>query len=160
VPELVGAVALALFGAMLGFAPFNRPVATLFLGDAGSLPVGLILFWLLLQLAAGGHIAAALLLPLYYLADATVTLFWRLARGENPIKAHRVHFYQVAKERGMPVSAIVGAVTTVNILLAALAGVSLAAASPWVDAAALAAGGVAVAVLLAKLGRSRWAGFS
>ena len=40
-------VAAALLGGMLGFAPFNRPVAKLFLGDVGSLPVGLILAWLL-----------------------------------------------------------------------------------------------------------------
>jgi Glycosyl transferase family 4 len=31
-------VALALLGAIIGFAPFNRPVAKLFLGDVGSLP--------------------------------------------------------------------------------------------------------------------------
>ena len=40
-------VALALLGAMIGFAPFNRPVARLFLGDVGSLPIGLLLGWLL-----------------------------------------------------------------------------------------------------------------
>ncbi len=51
---------------MLGFAPFNRPVARLFLGDVGSLPIGLLLGWLLLLLAGSGHLAAALLLPLYY----------------------------------------------------------------------------------------------
>ena len=56
---------------MLGFAPFNRPVAKVFLGDVGSLPIGLLLGWCLLQLAYSHHIAAALLLPLYYLADAT-----------------------------------------------------------------------------------------
>src|ERR1019366_3003998 len=57
---------LALLGAILGFAPFNRPVAKLFLGDVGSLPLGLLLSWLLVLLAGGGHLAAALLLPLYY----------------------------------------------------------------------------------------------
>ena len=36
-------VAAALCGAMVGFAPFNRPVATIFLGDVGSLPIGLLL---------------------------------------------------------------------------------------------------------------------
>src|SRR5439155_2597807 len=55
-------VALALGGAMLGFAPFNRPVARLFLGDVGSLPVGLLLCWLLILLAGEGYLAAALLL--------------------------------------------------------------------------------------------------
>src|SRR3982074_224134 len=35
-------VAAALGGAMIGFAPFNRPVAKIFLGDVGSLPIGLL----------------------------------------------------------------------------------------------------------------------
>ena len=73
-------VAAALCGAMLGFAPFNRPVATIFLGDVGSLPIGLLLGWCLLQLAYHQQFAAALLLPLYYLLDATVTLLRRLAQ--------------------------------------------------------------------------------
>jgi UDP-N-acetylmuramyl pentapeptide phosphotransferase/UDP-N-acetylglucosamine-1-phosphate transferase len=50
-PEAI-VVALALLGAMLGFAPFNKPVARLFLGDVGSVPVGLLVGWLLLLLAA------------------------------------------------------------------------------------------------------------
>ena len=61
-------VALALLGAIIGFAPFNRPVAKLFLGDVGSLPIGLLLAWLLILLAANGFIIAAILLPLYYIA--------------------------------------------------------------------------------------------
>ena len=60
--------AAALCGAMLGFVPFNRPVAKIFLGDVGSLPIGLLVGWCLLQLALHQHVAAALLLPLYYLA--------------------------------------------------------------------------------------------
>ena len=63
VPTLVAA---ALLGAILGFAPFNRPVARLFLGDVGSLPIGLLVGWLLLELAAarpsgGGNDSSALL---------------------------------------------------------------------------------------------------
>ena len=38
----------ALCGALIGFAPFNKPVARLFLGDVGSLPIGLLVGWLLL----------------------------------------------------------------------------------------------------------------
>ena len=64
-------ISLALCGATIGFAFFNRPVAKLFLGDVGSLPIGLLLGWLLLVLAASGGRAAAALLPLYYLADSS-----------------------------------------------------------------------------------------
>jgi hypothetical protein len=109
------AVAIALLGAMLGFAPFNRPVAKLFLGDVGSLPIGLLLFWLLLRLAAGGHLVAAIELSLYYVADATITLALRLARRENVLRAHRTHFYQRATDRGYSVADVVTSVFFVNV---------------------------------------------
>ena len=62
-----GLLALGLLGGMIGFAPFNRPVARLFLGDVGSLPVGLLMAYGLFDLASHGglarrpHPAAALL---------------------------------------------------------------------------------------------------
>jgi UDP-N-acetylmuramyl pentapeptide phosphotransferase/UDP-N-acetylglucosamine-1-phosphate transferase len=114
-------VAAALGGAMLGFAPFNRPVAKVFLGDVGSLPIGLLLGWCLLQLAYHQQFAAALLLPLYYLFDATATLLRRLARGEPFWAAHRSHFYQRATDNGFTVWRVVGEVFVLNLGLAALA---------------------------------------
>src|SRR5450759_2592311 len=122
-------VAAALCGAMLGFAPFNRPVARIFLGDVGSLPIGLLLGWCLLQLAWSQHIAAALLLPLYYLADATVTLLRRLVRREPFWAAHRSHFYQRATDNGFTVLRVVSEVFALNVVLAALAIASIAADS-------------------------------
>ena len=148
-------IAAALLGAVAGFAPFNRPVAKLFLGDVGSLPIGLLLFWLLLQLATRGHVAAALLLPLYYLADATVTLGRRLARGENVLQAHRSHFYQRATDLGFSVGEVVARVFAVNLLLAALAIVSVSASSPWSPIIALGLGIAIVAGLLIHLARGK-----
>ena len=121
--ELV--VALALGGAVVGFAPLNRPVAKLFLGDVGSLAIGLLLAWLLVSVAGRGHLAGALLLPLYYIADATITLFQRIVRGEPIWQAHRTHFYQRATDRGFTVMAIVGRVLALNIALAILATISV-----------------------------------
>src|SRR4029079_16525608 len=94
IPSSATVTAAALFGATVGFAPFNRPVARLFLGDVGSLPIGLILGWLMLMLAGRDNLAAAVLLPLLYLADATITLAGRITRGEPIAEAHRDHFYQ------------------------------------------------------------------
>jgi len=148
-------IAAALLGAVAGFAPFNRPVAKLFLGDVGSLPIGLLLFWLLLQLATRGHVAAALLLPLYYLADATVTLRRRLAKGENVLQAHRSHFYQRATDLGFSVGEVVARVFAVNLLLAALAIVSVSASSPWSPIIALGLGIAIVAGLLIHLARGK-----
>ena len=148
-------VAVALCGAVIGFAPFNRPVARLFLGDVGSLPIGLLLSWLLVMLAGGGHLAAALLLPLYYTADATITLLRRLANGEQVLQAHRSHFYQRAMDRGLSVRQIVGRVFGVNVLLIGLAAITLVDKSLWLQGLALVAGGALVAVLLWDLGRVR-----
>jgi UDP-N-acetylmuramyl pentapeptide phosphotransferase/UDP-N-acetylglucosamine-1-phosphate transferase len=150
-----GLIAVALFGAIIGFAPFNRPVAKLFLGDVGSLPIGLLLFWLLLQLATRGHLTAALLLPLYYVADATITLARRIANGEMITQAHRTHFYQRATNVGFSVPAIVTRVFAVNVALAALAIGSVSAASRWINLTALALGGVLVAGLLLHFTRAR-----
>ena len=118
-------VALALCGALVGFAPLNRPTAKLFLGDVGSLAIGLLLGWLLVGLAGRGHIAAAVVLPLYYVADTTITMIRRLARGEAIWQAHRTHFYQRSIEQGSTVISVVGRVFVVNIVLAALAVASI-----------------------------------
>jgi UDP-N-acetylmuramyl pentapeptide phosphotransferase/UDP-N-acetylglucosamine-1-phosphate transferase len=148
-------LAIAATGAMLGFAPFNRPVAKLFLGDVGSLPIGLLVGWLLVLLAGAGHLAAALLLPLYYLADATLTLLRRLSSGERVWQAHRTHYYQRATDRGFTVTEIVARVFAVNLVLAALAVITVLAGSHLVDAAAFACGAVLVAGLLYSFTRKR-----
>mgnify|MGYP001432945762 CR=1 FL=1 len=148
-------VALALGGAVLGFAYFNRPVAKLFLGDVGSLPVGLLLGWLLALLAGTGNLAAALLLPLYYLADATVTIFRRLLKGEPVWQAHRTHFYQLATERGFSVSDVVGRVFVVNVGLCVLAVASILADVPLADVAALLLGAAMVTWLLVTFARGK-----
>ena len=148
-------VALALLGAMLGFAPFNRPVARLFLGDVGSLPIGLLLGWLLLLLASRGHLAAALLLPLYYIADASITVLRRLLRREPIWQAHRMHFYQRATDRGVSVLSIVGRVFIVNIALVVLALISARFDTRMVDVVTLAIGAGLVALLLFSFSRGR-----
>jgi UDP-N-acetylmuramyl pentapeptide phosphotransferase/UDP-N-acetylglucosamine-1-phosphate transferase len=122
IPLWIGLTGAVLLGAMLGFAPFNKPVAKLFLGDVGSLPIGLLVGWMLLKLAGMGALAAAVLLPLYYLADATITLLRGLARGQRVWEPHRSHFYQQAIDRnGFTVTGVVAHVFTLNLALAALA---------------------------------------
>ena len=154
-PPSTAVIAAALCGAMIGFAPFNRPVATIFLGDVGSLPIGLLLGWCLLQLAFHQHVAAALLLPLYYLADATVTLLRRLVRGEPFWIAHRSHFYQRATDNGASVLQVVSGVFVLNLALAALAIVSIYTHSLATDALLLLSGAAAVAILLFRFSRKR-----
>jgi len=141
-------IAIALCGAIIGFAPFNRPVAQLFLGDVGSLPIGLLLGWLLILLASRGHLAASLLLPLYYLSDATITLLRRLVSGEQVLQAHRNHFYQRAMDGGFSVYQIVVRVFGLNIMLVGLAAVTLISTSSWLHVTMLASGSALVGILL------------
>jgi len=147
-------VSMALCGAMIGFAPFNRPVAQLFLGDVGSLPIGLLLGWLLVLLA-DGHVVAALLLPLYFVADTTITLLRRFVNGEQVTQAHRSHFYQRALDGGLSVYAIVSRVFLVNIGLSVLATTTLFTPSRLLHVVALAAGCVLVGLLLARFARAK-----
>ena len=154
-PPLAVLVAAGLLGGMLGFAPVNRPGARLFLGDVGSLPVGLITAWLLYRLALDGGLAAAILLPLYYLADATLTLLRRARKGERVWEAHRSHFYQRATVNGLSVPGVVGRVFALNVGLAGLAAATLLWPVWPVTLGALALGAALVALLLARFGRSQ-----
>ncbi|MEM1046361.1 MAG: glycosyl transferase [Pseudomonadota bacterium] len=79
-----------------GFLVWNWHPAKVFLGDVGSVPLGLVVGFFLATLAAKGHVASALILPLYYIADATLTLLRRILRREAFWRPHRTHWYQRA----------------------------------------------------------------
>ncbi len=96
-----------------------------------------------------------LLLPLYYLSDATVTLLRRLARREPFWAAHRSHFYQRATDNGFTVMRVVGEVFVLNLGLAVLAILSIRAGSMIVSALLLLAGMAAVAAVLYRFSRAR-----
>ena len=157
IPPDTAIVAAALGGALLGFAPYNRPVAKIFLGDVGSLPIGLLLGWGLLELAMHQQIAAALLPPLYYLADATLTLFRRIARREAFWAAHRSHFYQRATDNGFTVWRVIGEVFALNVGLALLALASVRLHTLWADLALLTIGAAAVGFQLRRFAQPRMA---
>ncbi len=150
-----GLVAVALLGGLLGFAPFNRPVARLFLGDVGSLAVGLLVAFALFDLAAHGALAAAVLLPLYVIADTGLTLLWRLRRRDRVWEAHRHHFYQVALARGFTVRDVLARVLVTNVALAAFAAASLWQGSAVLSAVDVLFGIGVVALLLRDLARGR-----
>ncbi|MFC3227235.1 glycosyl transferase [Marinibaculum pumilum] len=113
-------------GAACGFLWWNRPPARIFLGDAGSVPLGFLLGWVLLLLAANGHWAAALILPLYHLADASLTLGLRLLRGERIWQAHRQHFYQQAARQFGGHGRVLARLVPLNLALVLLAGLTVA----------------------------------
>ncbi len=138
-----------LVAAALGFAMWNWEPAKIFLGDVGSVPLGFLLGWLLLLAAVRGAWPVALILALYYLADATWTLAKRGLRGERVWQAHREHFYQRAAQGGLGHAGTALRILLCNLFLIVLA-LWAAAGHPWT---ALAGAAAAVAVLLWRLGR-------
>jgi UDP-N-acetylmuramyl pentapeptide phosphotransferase/UDP-N-acetylglucosamine-1-phosphate transferase len=156
VAALVGAaggmslVGIAFAAAATGFLWWNWHPAKIFLGDVASIPLGFLLGWLLLLLALAGQWAAALILPLYYLADATLTLTSRILRWEKFWQAHRQHFYQRAARGRLGHAGVTLAVAAGGVALILLA---IAAAQGW-SILALIAALLVVAALLVRLSRA------
>ena len=152
VPKSVGFLALVLLGATLGFAPFNKHPAKVFLGDAGSLPIGLLLAFMLIHVA-GTSSVAALLLALYTMCDSTITLFRRAFNREQIFSAHRSHFYQRAVIAGMTPPQVTARVFVLGLLLASLAVTAVALNSIVADVVLLGIGAAATGYVLHVLAR-------
>ena len=113
-----------LASAAIGFLLWNWQPARIFLGDSGSVPLAFLIGWILLTIAAKGQWASAIILPMIFVGDATVTLLRRLWNREQIWAAHKTHFYQrAAKGMGShaKVTSIVGFVNLGLIALASMA---------------------------------------
>lgn len=121
IPRALAIDAVIILAAVLAFYPWNRHPAALFMGDAGSLPLGFLMGYLLLSLAGHGYWQAALILPAYYLTDATITLGRRALKRERLWQAHSEHFYQKAVRAGRSHAQVSRSVLTVNVFLVAFA---------------------------------------
>ena len=115
----------ALGAATLPFLAVNRPRATMFLGDVGSIPLG----FLAASFGIGGALAAfwpawfPILVFLPFVADATATLMRRIARGERLSASHRDHYYQRLNRLGA------GHTGTLSLYAALMAGTTITALS-------------------------------
>lgn len=117
---------LLLAAAVAGFLFWNFPPAKIFMGDAGSGFLGIVLGGLSLQ---AGWVSSDLLwgwliLLGVFIVDATFTLLRRLLRGDKVYEAHRSHAYQFASRqigRHLPVTLAVGAINILWLLPIALA---------------------------------------
>jgi UDP-N-acetylmuramyl pentapeptide phosphotransferase/UDP-N-acetylglucosamine-1-phosphate transferase len=118
--ELAVAAAL-IVGAGLGFLYVNWSPARVFMGDVGSVPLGFVAGGALLLLALRGQFAAAMILPAYYLVDATITLLERAVNRERLSEAHSKHAYQRAVRDGLSHSEVCLRLMVVNATLVALA---------------------------------------
>jgi len=146
IDEPLARLALIIAAASAGYLLWNWHPAKVFMGDAGSIPLGFLLGWLMIDLATKGYWPAAVILPLYFALDATITLIRRWLAGNKPWQAHREHFYQRAVLGGATPSGVVCRVGAANLALLLLALASVR----W-PVLALGAAAASVAVLLVVL---------
>lgn len=111
--------------AVLGFLYWNFPPARIFMGDAGSGFLGVVIGILSLQAAwaAPEMLWVWLILLGVFVVDATFTLGRRLLRGDKVYEAHRSHAYQYASRlagRHLPVTLTVMAINLLWLLPIAL----------------------------------------
>lgn len=124
---------LMLAAAVLGFLLWNFPPARIFMGDAGSGFLGIVLGVLSLQAAWISPVLlwGWLILLGVFIVDATLTLLRRLLRGEKVYEAHRSHAYQYASRqfgRHLPVT-----VSVAILNLAWLLPLAIFVALGWLD---------------------------
>jgi UDP-GlcNAc:undecaprenyl-phosphate/decaprenyl-phosphate GlcNAc-1-phosphate transferase len=144
------ALALPLAAATLPFLLYNAPPARVFLGDAGSVPLGF--------LAAAIGLAGwqerswpawfPLLAFLPFIADASLTLSLRLARGARVWEAHREHSYQRLVQSGWGHGGTLALYATLMVGTAGSALITLA----WAPGAGLAALGIWAVILVLTFG--------
>lgn len=106
---------LLLSSAVVGFLYWNFPTARIFMGDAGSGFLGVVIGVLSLQAAWINQslLWGWLILLGVFIVDATFTLLRRLMRGDKVYEAHRSHAYQYASRqfgRHLPVTLAVAAI--------------------------------------------------
>ena len=119
-------VAVVFASCVAGFLIWNFPPAKIFMGDAGSGFLGLMVALLSLWCAQATPVLfwSWFILIGCFMVDATTTLVRRVRRGERFFDAHRAHAYQYASRRvgrHLPVTLACGAINLLWLLpLAAL----------------------------------------
>jgi UDP-N-acetylmuramyl pentapeptide phosphotransferase/UDP-N-acetylglucosamine-1-phosphate transferase len=151
------ALCASVAAAAAGFLVFNFPPARLFMGDAGSVPLGFLAGALGVYGWSRGvwPIWFPLLVFAPFVCDASLTLLRRLLRRERVWQAHREHYYQRLVRMGF------GHRGTALIEYAAMAACAATALAvrrepSTVQAAAL-AGAAAVLIAIAFWVDLRWA---
>ena len=139
-----GGAALPLLagGALLGFAVLNVARGAPFLGDAGSLSIGVLIAAGALRAGEAFWVVAAGSVP--FVADAGLTLLDRARRGADVLSAHDEHVYQRLAKAGWPHAAVAA-------LYMGLAALGVVAAGP-----ALALGAVPYLAVVAGLAATWW----
>jgi UDP-GlcNAc:undecaprenyl-phosphate GlcNAc-1-phosphate transferase len=99
------ALAFAMAGALLGFLGYNFPPASIFLGDTGSMLIGLVVGVLAIRGSLKGPATVALVAPLATLTipilDTTAAILRRKLTGRSIYTTDRGHIHHCLLNRGL-----------------------------------------------------------
>lgn len=95
-------ICIVIVASSAAFLRYNFHPASIFMGDAGSIPLGFLVaaIGLLGWLASAWPVWFPVLVFSPFIVDATVTLLKRILRGEKAWEAHRSHYYQQLVQMG------------------------------------------------------------
>ena len=99
------AIAFSMCGALIGFLVFNFPPASIFLGDSGSLLIGMVTGALAIRCSIKGPASVAFLAPLAILSipllDSTMAIVRRKLTGRSIYTTDRAHLHHSLKDKGL-----------------------------------------------------------
>lgn len=155
--ELDAVIAMALCGALLGFLRYNFPPASIFLGDAGSMLIGLLLGGLAIRSSLKGPAVVALAAPTVIwtipIMDVSMAILRRKLTGRSIYETDRGHLHHCLLRRGFSGRTTLLWIGILCSCTAIGALVSVAQHNEWLAVAS----GLAV---VATLVLSRWFGHS
>lgn len=126
-------------GAVAGFLAFNlrlpwRSRARVFLGNAGSAYLGLMIAWAAFRLTQNpGHPVTPVLAPFLILPpviDCLVLIFRRLKHGQSPFNADRTHVHHLMLDGGFTVTGVVLTLCGFSLAMGLAAALALRADTP------------------------------
>ncbi len=148
-------VAATMAGALLGFLRYNFPPATVYLGDTGSMLIGLVIGALAIKSSLKGSATVALAAPVAVLAipilDTMAAILRRKLTGRSIYTTDRGHLHHCLLRQGFSTVKVLICVALFCLIAVAGAYLSLTFNSEWMALVAA----LFVAVLLARL---RWFG--
>ena len=119
----VAAGAIAAFLVYNARSPWRGP-ATVYMGDAGSLLLGLLLAWFSIRLAMSERPALAPMTAIWIvalpLADMGTIMVRRMLRGRSPFVGDREHLHHILVAMGLSPYRTTGALFTVSLVFAAI----------------------------------------
>jgi UDP-N-acetylmuramyl pentapeptide phosphotransferase/UDP-N-acetylglucosamine-1-phosphate transferase len=116
-PDPLMVYSLIIVAAGCGFLWWNWHPAKILMNAVGAVPIGFLMGYLLLLAASSGYAYAAMILPAYYLSDATITTVRHFCHRRRLFARHNDYYYLRAIRSGRRQDAVVRYIFGINFLL-------------------------------------------